>query len=172
MNKIINRKTMIKVIACLCAISFSIIMIEKVAKAEERKSVETTKTFYFGVPEGGWSTAKIKLTYIETYSLAGSKVNYNSRTRIILFHPTWATAKPSYSFGTCKHSNGKSFTSWQKDAVIHSTDWESASAQINRESVTYKKDNSITGTVNASVYCSGALVPTQTTSVSMKLNVS
>lgn len=135
----------------------------------EAKSVSEEKTFLFVCPKNVTSTATIKLSYTEDYSTHAEQVWFDNRSRTVLFSTTWVTNKPRWSFGYCKHSTGKTFTNWQSQSVMYSSNWDQASSQKKTDKVIYFKNTSVTGMVNASVSCSGALVPTKAISVEMSL---
>ena len=99
------------------------------AATNKSKSVE--ESFWFVVPEGGHSSARIKLTYREYYSIKDGKSVFSKRTRGVLFQRAGATSIPKYGYGILKHSNGKTFSGWKSQDVMYGSPWNAASQYVN-----------------------------------------
>lgn len=172
--KVKNTKTwrfLIMLLVIIIYVSFfSIFVNGNTVKAATSKTAKTEKSFLFAVPEGGWSSARIQLKYTENYSIKNGKSVFTSRLRTVMFARSGATVLPQYDYGTLKHSNKKSFTSWKKQTIMYSDSWNSASSYKNSTKVTYSRTTKIKGTLNAIVVCQGAAVPTRAVSVSQRLN--
>lgn len=138
------------------------------AATNKSKSVE--KGFFVTIPRGGVSSARIKLTYREYYSIKDGKSVFSKRTRSVLFRRAGATVMPKYGYGILKHSNGKTFSGWKNQDVVYGSPWDAGSQYVNTTKVTYSRTTSVKGTLNAIVSCSGADVPTRAVSVTQKLN--
>ena len=167
--KIENRKKRCSVFVII-AIMLILVSSNKTNVMAASKRTSTTKTFWWPVPNGGHTSAKIKLIYEEKYKISGKNTIFTSRERTILFSSVAATSSPKFSFGTLKHSNGKNFTSWKRKSMMYSSDWDSGSYQSNGTDVKYVRTTKVKGTLNASVYCSGGVVPTRAVSVTQRLN--
>ena len=168
MLKEIHKKGSIICMLLLVAVLACAVMTPVNAATNKSKSVE--ESFWFVVPEGGHSSARIKLTYREYYSIKDGKSVFSKRTRGVLFQRAGATSIPKYGYGILKHSNGKTFSGWKSQDVMYGSPWNAASQYVNTKKVTYSRTTSVKGTLNATVSCSGAVVPTRAVSVTQKLN--
>lgn len=170
-EKISEKRNVIRLILILAIVTVMIVSIPSgYANAASNKSKSTEEGFWFVVPNGGHSSATIRLTYREYYSLKDNKTNFSKRTRSVLFRRAGATVMPKYGYGILKHSNGKTFSKWSKQDVVYGAPWDSGSSYVNTTKVTYSRTTSVKGTLNATVSCSGAAVPTRAVSVTQKLN--
>ena len=165
--KRIRRTILVLCGICIIA-SFSV---SNLSYASSPKTVSKEENFWFVVPEGGHSSARVKLTYREYYTVSGSNAIFNKRSRSVLFQRAGATSLPQYTYGGCTHSNGKKFTSWTKKSIMYGSPWNSGSLYENSTSVSYPRSTYVTGTVNVAVTCSGALTPLATMQVTQRLNV-
>lgn len=138
--------------------------------AAETKEVSTEKSFWWTVPNGGHSSARIKLSYTEYYVKRTKRSVFKKRTRCILFQRAGATSLPKYSFGTLTHSNGNSFSEWTDVTILYGSSWDSGSEDKNTTKVKYGRNTNVTGTLNAIVVCQGGNIPTRSVSVSQRLN--
>lgn len=163
------RKRSIVIMALLLVVCACLLTPTVKAASNKRKSVE--KAFWFPVPNGGHSSARIRLTYVEYYSIKDGKSVFSRRTRNVLFQRAGATSLPTYGYGILKHSNGKNFSKWKKQDVIYGSQWNAASSYENTAKVTYSRNTTVKGTLNATVSCSGAVVPTRAVSVTQTLNM-
>jgi len=129
----------------------------------------STKTFLFAVPEGGWSSLKIEMSYYEYFSTKGSNNTFSKRVRSYLGQRNYATSVPIMSIDLVSHSNGTSFSSWKSQDVIYDSSWDFGGMEENTDSVSYSTNTSVTATLSYSTYCQGAIPPTQTSSVTLSL---
>ena len=160
-----------KGVMSLLGIALIVCMMNLVAfAASSPLSASQEKSFVFAVPEGGWSSATVSVNYAEYFTTKGSSSTFNKRVKSMCAKRSYATSIPVISLDQVTHSSGSTFTSWKSNSVIYDgVKWDCASNYVNTTSVTYSTTTSNTGTLSYCVYCSGALVPTQASSVTLSL---
>ncbi|MBR1692666.1 MAG: hypothetical protein IJ711_07815 [Lachnospiraceae bacterium] len=162
----INRRflgclSMVVILSCFAGQTLSL-------KAASLFSNSTTKKQLFAVPEGGWSSINVKVDYIERYSSSGNNNTLNHRSKCVSYARAYATSCPTVSVGNVAHSNGKSFTSWTKEAVMYDGSvWDGCSYWSNYGSVTYSKTTSVTGNLPFILSCDGAVPASSSGSVQL-----
>ena len=141
------------------------------AEAASVKSKSTEKSFWWTVPNGGHSSARIKLEYRETYKLRRDKAAFTQRRCTACFRRAGATSLPKYSLGKVTHSSKKKLSPWRKGSDMYDPNvWNSVLSYENNTSVQYARKTKATGTVKALVTCRGGNVPTRAVSVTQRLN--
>lgn len=131
----------------------------------------TTKSQLFAVPEGGWSSITTRVDYNEYYVTSGSNNNFTNRIVMSVYAVAGATSIPYVTAGNVKHSNDKTFSSWNNISIIYDgTKWNGGFGRENTESVTYAATTSVTGKLAFLVSCNGAIPATSAGSVDLALN--
>ena len=124
----------------------------------------------FAVPEGGWSSINVSVTYAEYYNASGNNNIFNRREKILNFKRAYVSSIPTATLGPVTHSNNKSFTSWTRGSLwVDASKWDGGSLDYNTQSVTYLKSTGVTGKLTYTLYCKGASIPTRSGSVSLSL---
>lgn len=94
--------------------------LKKEVKAATFLSNSTEQTETFPVPEGGWSSMTVNVTYREYYSSNSSITNkFNERQKTVVYHRTYATSRPACQLGNVIHSNDSVFSSWSTLSIMY-----------------------------------------------------
>lgn len=128
-----------------------------------------TDSALFAVPEGGWASIYVEVSYQENYTTSGNNNILNKRYKTALFRASYATSKPYITLGNAIHSNGKTFSSWTSQSSIYGQDWDGCLSYYNSTSVTYSNKTSITGKLAYTLSCDGSVVPVRAGSVDLSL---
>lgn len=140
--------------------------------AEERAasfSNSVEKKQVFGVPNGGWSTITVKVTYSEEYSPVGNgaSISLNKRQKIVMWQRAYATSCPTVQLLNIKHSNGTTFSSFSTISIMYGAPWQGANGGQNTQAVTVRRSDGITGNLPFILACSGGVPASATGSVSL-----
>lgn len=130
----------------------------------------TTKKQLFAVPEGGWSSINVKVDYYEYYVPSGTNNKFTSRSKVIVYAAAAATSTPYVTLGNVKHSNDKTFSSWNTISIIYDGDkWDGGFGKENTKAVTYAATTSVTGKLAFLLSCDEAIPATVAGSVDLAL---
>ena len=76
---------------------------------------------------------------------------------------------PQVTLGNVKHSNGKSFSSWNTISIMYGGEWNGGFGRENTESVEYSAETGTTGDLLFFLSCQGAIPGIVPGSVSLAL---
>lgn len=139
------------------------------------KQKESTRTYLFAVPEGGWSSCKVHIIFHEYYSYNSStkKNRYNHRTKYYTGKCEGATSIPSLRVGRVEIKNTSNtkttINSWTSEAAVFPGGMDYAGYYANYESVPLITNTSYKSYLYYTVRCSGATVPS--TGDNLKINL-
>lgn len=105
----------------------------------------------------------------EYYKPRGWNNLFTSRAKIALYSASGATAVPQVTLGNVKHSNGKSFSSWNTISIMYGGEWNGGFGRENTESVEYSAETGTTGDLSFFLSCQGAIPGIVPGSVSLAL---
>ncbi|MFA9379282.1 MAG: hypothetical protein ACERKZ_21435 [Lachnotalea sp.] len=92
-------------------------------------------------------------------------------SKCVFFTRAYATSCPIVSLLSVKHSNGTSFTDWNKGSVYVDTSlWDGGTYYSNSTSVKYINTTSVTGNLPFLLGCDGGTPSIVAGSVSLSLN--
>ena len=135
----------------------------------------TSKTQLFAVPEGGWSTITVEVTYAEEYTTDAYYNNFNKRERSVLFKRAYVTSCPIVRFLNIVHTANtysKAFSSFEAQAVMYdSTKWDGCALESNTELASYSRTLDVTGKLPFTLECSGATPTLVSGTIDLDLSV-
>lgn len=118
-----------------------------------------TQSFWFAVPDGGHSSAKVQITHTERYSSSGSNNTFNERNYSYVYTRAGATVTPQIIVPYPRHYNSSNnviaeFASWYQNGVIIDPNvWDGGNAFTNWDSKTYSKTTGNTAKATYMVRC-------------------
>lgn len=148
-----------------------------IAEAATKTISQTTgeKTYLFAVPEGGWSSCTIRVTYSEQYVVGKKKNKFNSRTKNYSYRLAYATTKPKVRVGNIciRNSSGKTLVTFKKyknqDVIYDSNQWNVCKMYKNTAEKSYSVNTKNYGFLPYEVTCSNAIPCICTDSLTLKL---
>ena len=158
----------LSIFCCAILLCVSFFNLSLVVQAGNAFRNSDTKHQLFAVPEGGWSSITVEVTYTEMYNSSLGTINLYERSNDVAFIRGYATSMPTVSALNVKHSNGKYFQSWTQQQIIWDpTKRDGCDSYINKESVTYQDGTDITGALPYIIACDGGVPASVTGSVSL-----
>lgn len=159
-----------KIIAIALTIMLGCSMFAPTANAKEFLKCEDTVSKMFAIPEGGWSSINVNVSYYEYYTVNGNNAVFSERCQFYLENSAGATEPPYVRPGNVVHSNDKVFKNWSRQSIIYDANkWNSGNGWKNAETVTYNSQTSITGTLAFTLVCDGAVIPISAHTINMSL---
>lgn len=159
------------VILVLCSL-LTVVMVPTLhayaASSPLNKTVKQTEIF--PVPEGGWSSIDVEVSYSEHFkeNTSGSNKFYQ-RDKIVVFNRSYATSAPVCKLYNVVHSNNATFSKWQSMSVLFGSGWQGAEGYKNTEEKSYLKNTDITGKLAFVIECKDSLVPSRAGAVDLSL---
>lgn len=130
-------------------------------KAEEKAlsgnlTNSDTQSFWFAVPDGGHSSAKVEINIKECYTSMGTDNNFHERNYLYAYTRAGATVTPAINVGRIRHHDSKNnviaeFSPWMENGII--TDWHGGNSFSNFTAKRYAKTTSNTSKVSYLVIC-------------------
>lgn len=104
----------------------SVIEVEAYALSGDLTNTDT-QSFWFAVPDGGHSSARVEISIKESYSSMGMDNNFHERNYLYVYTRAGATVTPTINVGRLRHHDSKNnviaeFSQWFENGVI--TDWQ------------------------------------------------
>lgn len=130
-------------------------------------NAEEGKSYLFAVPEGGWSTMRVRVEYTEEYSNNSSSYTstFYHREKACMFSRAYATTMPVLYLDNVVHrsSSGtslKTFSSWTAiDLLYDPSRWQGANGYKNTTNASYTRSTSNYGTLSYRVSCGSGGIP-------------
>ena len=143
-----------------------------IQKREKIKSESSIYRTLFAVPEGGWSSATVRLDYQEKYISMGDYVYYIEHEESVLEKCEGATVIPFVYLNILQYSDGTSVFPWYDKSILYDPlKWNSGRAAVNYNRYSFVYNTNVKGIVSAVIYCEGAVVPYRSTSVEQKMSI-
>lgn len=136
---------------------------------------EYKNVYLFAVPEGGWPSISVDLSYLERYTNYDSTNNkFYSRECVFAYKTAYATSKPGGQILTIKHYSGSgrelhNFTTWNDLAVATEPAYDFVWSKVNGKNKIYMKTTNNYAQVALQVTCNGATPPIQTGGLKLNL---
>lgn len=146
--------------------------------AASSKRNESSKSFFFTTPRGQTASVKALAIITEEYTLGGTTSIFSYRDCFLCYNREYSSSAPSVTMGKGVHKTSetgntvRTFNGWTKGSYL----WEVAKYPYgggfyDKTSVSYPNTTTNVSGFSYTVYCNGALVPTQAGSVYVSLNV-